>query len=83
MILSLAVVSLFGCKVYRGHEQRIRDVYNGRIAIFLGLQIKQAKEETFMHQAEYMKDILKKFKWMTKPLSTPMSETATLDGDED
>jgi hypothetical protein len=36
-----------------------------------------------VHQAEYTKDILKKFKWMTKPRSTPMSETTALDGDKD
>jgi hypothetical protein len=34
----------------------------GELQIFLGLQIKQAKEGTFVHQAKYMKDILKKFK---------------------
>jgi hypothetical protein len=33
MIFSLVVVSLFGCEVCRGYEQRIRDVYDGRIAV--------------------------------------------------
>jgi hypothetical protein len=56
----------------------------GELQFFLGLQIKQAKEGTFVHQAKYMKDILKKFKMGdSKPLSTPMSTTTVLDADED
>jgi hypothetical protein len=56
----------------------------GELQFFLGLQIKQAKEGTFVHQAKYTKDILKKFKMDNlKPLSTPMSTTTTLDADED
>jgi hypothetical protein len=52
------------------------------LQFFLGLQIKQAKEGTFVHQAT--KDILKKFKMDdSKPLSIPMSMTMTLDVDED
>jgi hypothetical protein len=55
----------------------------GELQIFLRLQIKQAKEGTFVHQAKYMKD-LKKFKMDDlKPLSTPMSTTTMLDVDED
>jgi hypothetical protein len=55
-----------------------------RITAFLGLQIKQAKEGTFVHQAKYTKDILKKFKMDdSKPLSTPMSMTTALNADED
>jgi hypothetical protein len=56
----------------------------GELQFFLGLQIKQAKEGTFVHQAKYTKDILKKFKMDdSKPLSTPMSTTTALDTDED
>jgi hypothetical protein len=33
MILSLGLVSIFGCNVCRGYEQRIQDVYDGRIAV--------------------------------------------------
>jgi hypothetical protein len=56
----------------------------GELQFFLGLQIKQAKEGTFVHQAKYTKDILKKFKMDdSKPLSTPMSTTTALDADED
>jgi hypothetical protein len=56
----------------------------GELQFFLGLQIKQAKEGTFVHQAKYTKDILKKFMIDdSKPLSTPMSTTTALDADED
>jgi hypothetical protein len=56
----------------------------GELQFFLGLQIKQAKEGTFVHQAKYTKDILKKFKMdESKPLSTPMRTTIALDVDED
>jgi hypothetical protein len=56
----------------------------GELQFFLGLLIKQAKKGTFVHQAKYTKDILKKFKMDdSKPLSTPMSTTTTLDADED
>jgi hypothetical protein len=34
----------------------------GELQFFLGLQIKQSKEGTFVHQAKYTKDIVKKFK---------------------
>jgi hypothetical protein len=54
----------------------------GELQFFLGLQIRQAKR-TFVHQAKYTKDILKKKMDDSKPLSTPMSTTTTLDADED
>jgi hypothetical protein len=34
----------------------------GELQFFLGLQIKQSKEGTFVHQAMYTKDIVRKFK---------------------
>jgi hypothetical protein len=56
----------------------------GELHFFLELQVKQAKEGTFVHQAKYTKDILKKFKMDdSKPLSTPMSTTTSLDADKD
>jgi hypothetical protein len=56
----------------------------GELQFFLKLQFKQAKERTFVYQAKYMKDILKKFKMDdSKPQSTPMSMTTALDADED
>jgi hypothetical protein len=56
----------------------------GELQFFLGLQIQQVKEGTFVHQVKYTKDILKKLKMDdSKPLSTPMSTTTALDTDED
>jgi hypothetical protein len=34
----------------------------GELQFFLGLQIKQSKEGTFVHQAKYTKDIVRKLK---------------------
>jgi hypothetical protein len=54
------------------------------LQFFLGVQIKQTKEGTFVHQAKYTKDILKKFRLdASKPLSTLMSTTTALNADED
>jgi hypothetical protein len=51
---------------------------------FLGLQIKQTQDGTFVHQGKYPKDVLKKFDMgEVKPLSMPMSTTTALDVDED
>jgi hypothetical protein len=38
------------------------------------------KQGTFVHQAKYMKDLMKKFNIVEfKPVSTPMSTTTSLD----
>jgi hypothetical protein len=56
----------------------------GELQYFLGLQIKQVKYGTFVHQTKYTKDMLKKFQMQdVKPMSTPMGSTATLYADED
>ncbi|WVZ80056.1 hypothetical protein U9M48_027567 [Paspalum notatum var. saurae] len=56
----------------------------GELQFFLGLQIKQGLEGTFVHQAKYTRDILKKFNMGdSKPMTTPMSTNTTLDADED
>jgi hypothetical protein len=55
----------------------------GQLQFFLRFQVKQTKEGTFVHQAKYTKDILKKFKMDgSKPLSTPMSTSIALDVEE-
>jgi hypothetical protein len=65
-------------------------------SIFLGLQIKQSKEGTFVHQAKYTNDIVRKFKmedskawcrwgrWTRRPEGVPKHDqvTSLLDGDE-
>ncbi|WVZ84794.1 hypothetical protein U9M48_031782 [Paspalum notatum var. saurae] len=54
------------------------------LIFFHGLQIKQGPEGTFVHQANYTKDILKKFDMSdSKPVTTPMSTNTALDEDED
>jgi hypothetical protein len=56
----------------------------GELQFFLGLQIKQSKKGTFVHQAKYTKDIVKNFKMEdSKAMATPMSTTTALDADED
>jgi hypothetical protein len=55
----------------------------GELTFFLGIQVKQMKEDIFIHQAKYMKDLIKKFNMAElKPMSTLMSTTAVLDPDE-
>jgi hypothetical protein len=54
------------------------------LTFFLGIQVKQMKQGTFVHQAEYMKDLMKKFNMAElKPVSTPMISAASLGLDED
>jgi hypothetical protein len=56
----------------------------GELQFFLGLQIKQSKEGTLVHQAKYTKDIVRKFKMEdSKAMTMPMSTTTTLDADEE
>nr|AAL93059.1 putative polyprotein [Oryza sativa Japonica Group]ABF96862.1 retrotransposon protein, putative, unclassified [Oryza sativa Japonica Group] len=56
----------------------------GELSYFLGLQIKQTPQGTFVHQTKYMKDLLRRFKMENcKPISTPIGSTAVLDPDED
>ena len=56
----------------------------GELQFFFGLQIKQVKDGTFVHQSKYTKDMLRKFNMNdAKPMSTPMSTTTALDADED
>jgi hypothetical protein len=45
----------------------------GELSYFLGLQIKQMKNGTFVSQGKYIKDMIKKFGLQdAKPMSTPM-----------
>jgi hypothetical protein len=56
----------------------------GELQFFLGLQIKQSKEGTFVHQAKYTKDIVRKFNMEdSKAMATHMSMTTALDADEE
>jgi hypothetical protein len=56
----------------------------GELQFFLGLQIKQSMEGTFVHQSKYTKDIVRKFNMEdSKAMVMPMSTTTTLDADEE
>jgi hypothetical protein len=55
----------------------------GELTFFLGIQVKKTKQGTFIHQAKYMKNLMKKFNMAElKPVSTPMSTGTTLNPDE-
>jgi hypothetical protein len=55
----------------------------GELTFFLGIQVKQTKQGTFLHQAKYTKDLMKKFNMAEpKPVLTLMSMTTTLYLDE-
>ena len=54
------------------------------LKFFLGFQIKQLKEGTFICQIKYIKDMLKKFDMENaKPIKTPMPTNGRLDLNED
>jgi hypothetical protein len=54
------------------------------LTFFLGVQVKQTKQGTFVHQAKYIKDLMKKFNMAElKPVSTLMSTAMSLGPDED
>ncbi|BAH94473.1 Os09g0272800 [Oryza sativa Japonica Group] len=56
----------------------------GELSYFLGLQIKQTPQGTFVHQTKYTKDLLRRFKMENcKQISTPIGSTVVLDPDED
>jgi hypothetical protein len=56
----------------------------GELTFFLGIQVKQTKQGTFVHQAKYTKDLMMKLSMVEhKPVSTLMSSTASLVPDED
>jgi hypothetical protein len=56
----------------------------GELTFFLGIQVKQTKQGTFVHQAKYTKDLMNKFNMAElKSVSTPMSFAASLGPDED
>jgi hypothetical protein len=77
---SHALVAKFSETMSREFEMSMM----GELNFFLGLQIKQTREGTFVHQGKYTKDLLRKFDMgKAKPLSTPMSTTTALDEDKE
>jgi hypothetical protein len=76
---------LFSCACVKssGNNRGVPDVHEGRTNLFLGIQVKQMKQDIFIHQAKYTKDMMKKFNMAElKPVSTPMSTAMALDTDE-
>jgi hypothetical protein len=56
----------------------------GELTFFLGIQMKQTKQGTFIHQAKYTNDLMKKFNMTElKSMSTPMRFATLLGPDED
>jgi hypothetical protein len=56
----------------------------GELIFFLGIQVKLTKHGTFVHQAKYTKDLMKKLNMSDlKPVSTLMSSATSLGPDED
>jgi hypothetical protein len=56
----------------------------GELTFFLGIQVKQTKQGSFVHQGKYTKDLMKKFNMVElKPLSTLVSSAASLGLGED
>ena len=54
----------------------------GELSYFLGLQIKQLMNGTFVSQGKYIKDMIKKFGMSdSKAISTPIGTNGNLDSD--
>ena len=54
----------------------------GELSYFLGLQIKQMKNGTFVSQGKYIRDMMKKFGLQdAKSIATPMGTNGHLDSD--
>jgi hypothetical protein len=54
----------------------------GELTFFLGIQVKQTKQGTFIHQAKYTNELMKKFNMIElKPVSTLMRIATVLDSD--
>jgi hypothetical protein len=83
---SISLVAMFAEDMRWEFEMSVM----GESLFFLGLQIKQSKEGTFVHQAKYTKDIVRKFKMEDSKARTRGPEgvsehdqvTPLLDGDE-
>src|SRR6185295_13259770 len=77
---SHALVSKFSEQMSREFEMSMM----GELQFFLGLQIKQTPQGTFVHQAKYTRDLLRKFDMSDlSPQPTPISTSTALDEDLD
>ena len=55
----------------------------GELTYFLGLGIKQEKDEVFINQTKYIKEIIKKFGTSPRSVRTPMNNTYKLDNNKE
>jgi hypothetical protein len=68
----------------RTMTKRLEMSMMGELKFFLGFQVKQMKEGTFICQTKYTQDMLKKFDMVNaKPIKTPMPSNGHLDLDEE
>jgi isopentenyldiphosphate isomerase len=64
-------------------EKELQMFMMRELTLFLGIQVKQMKQGTFVHHAKYMMDQMKKLnRTELKPVSTPMSMAMMLYPDE-
>jgi hypothetical protein len=56
-VLSHSLVSIFQEMMENDFQMSMM----GELTFFLGIQVKQMKQGSFVHQAKYMKDLTKKF----------------------
>ena len=55
----------------------------GELKLFLGIQINQTPEETYIHQSKYVRELVKKFDLSEcKPSNIPMHLTCILEREE-
>jgi hypothetical protein len=65
-------------------ESEFQKFMMGELTFFLGIQMKQTEQGTFVHQAKYTNDPMNKFNMAElKPVSTLMSSAASLGPNED
>jgi hypothetical protein len=65
-------------------ENEFQMSMTGELTFFLGIQVKQTKQGTFMHQAKHTNDLIKKFNMTDlNPMSTLMSTATSLGLDKD
>jgi hypothetical protein len=84
MIVSLVALLTLVSRFQEMMESEFQMSIMGELIFFLGIQVKQRKQGTFVHQAKYTKDLMKKFNMAElKAVSTPMSSVASLGPDED
>ncbi|WVZ89843.1 hypothetical protein U9M48_036197 [Paspalum notatum var. saurae] len=77
---SHALCSKFSKQMSREFEMSMM----GKLQFFLGLQIRQTPQGTFVHQSKYTRDLFQKFEMAdASPQMTPMSTSTALDADED